>query len=1166
MAVTDLHRARRDAGYRTAADFAAEIGCDARDWARWESTDEWRGDMPLDVAQRAAGVLGIEPDDVRGHLSAEEATRAPELTVPDLELAHVIYSANSHGQREVMVIGETQANGYAIGEDGMVTDAGGWDIRGDYDPDDGYTPPDYDYQVFGYLAAVDGVLVDSRVGEQVIDAYRAGTPVRPDLASNLEHMRLDVVSDLQQARRDAGYRTASDFARSIGVAPADWAHWEQIGRGGSGERVNMPFAVAERASKALGIEISSARPLPNEPAVVDYDGREYTLTPRQRLASREYGLERDYLAILDESLITETDMTLGELGDGERTALLDEIADKWESNPGFESHDFGELESIVSHTVHGGSWLAVGNEAVNRPDMSPGLRLVSEAAAQDAAGLYNVATGQVIVFDITEDEGGAGELFHGAMTAITSYSDLKNPDGTYRDAALDALDRYPAPGSLAPGRMGWVPTDSPVAMEPGWELTDDIMLEIAEEIDSNPRGWCLSDGVSIAATVERVARERGDDYLSQAIADNAGRVVTLTDAKIRWHDTGEVVDRVFCDWGGHLPAEVDEQVFFAGLTREQLEAAALLGDDALESYDFSVVSVGESRQLMIDENDHAHEIDPQQVARDAWDAREARQAARDGIDLKNPDGTYNVAYGSKVYRLTEQQIAPARELGSADEYLTAVEDALLDNDSMYLSELSVESVDALLTEVAQGWKTSPWHDPEITEYRPALLKSVIDSIARRGDWRDGAHELTPSAHAMREQKAHERWDSPIYAYNESERTVAGVWISNVEDAWNFARYSIGEDGTVQLEDADSWKFEMNEVGDMVEGYATSREAYEDQVAHPGDAPCSEKLFVEASRASARQASFKEMESEVYAYNAKEGSAIGIWDSDADGPGWYVERYKLQKDGTWQEADESISDAAFESFEQQRAAAAVEAHEEAQATPAYVSRPSFDQVTKQGFMILESHQADGKYPDVLAVRLTKYGPEFAIGHGYDAETGEWAYGTYCNDLPSAEWDHVCGKDEPWWLGQVDRECDMEGLPANAIVQPLPDGYAVAVPDDPEHGAYGIALEFYDIAGNFATDLAYFSPCVDSGKGTIEEYSLEVADVRGASGSNLREADRFSIADVGSEALDTAMHEEIAGGPTARPLGGIDAICSAAKTQAEAGVRPSDSRAEKSRGEL
>lgn len=93
-----------------------------------------------------------------------------------------------------------------------------------------------------------------------------------------------------------------------------------------------------------------------------------------------------------------------------------------------------------------------------------------------------------------------------------------------------------------------------------------------------------------------------------------GLIVTLTEIDIKWCDTGEIRRNLLvCDCELSLPKRFDERVFFTGLSRETVTAAAALGDKATINNEFSIVSVGDSWQEEIDGEGYGHEVPSSRV-------------------------------------------------------------------------------------------------------------------------------------------------------------------------------------------------------------------------------------------------------------------------------------------------------------------------------------------------------------------------------------------------------------------------------------------------------------------------------------------------------------------------------------------------------------------------
>lgn len=81
----------------------------------------------------------------------------------------------------------------------------------------------------------------------------------------------------------------------------------------------------------------------------------------------------------------------------------------------------------------------------------------------------------------------------------------------------------------------------------------------------------------------------------------------------------------------------------------------------------------------------------------------------------------------------------------------------------------------------------------------------------------------------------------LYFYNQMNSSCIGIWDSASEPGWYWERYGIADDGLWKEIDGGLWTVEYDDDGNIIEGYQTVQEAYED-IATEGDTPCAESLF------------------------------------------------------------------------------------------------------------------------------------------------------------------------------------------------------------------------------------------------------------------------------------------------------------------------------------
>ena len=119
-----------------------------------------------------------------------------------------------------------------------------------------------------------------------------------------------------------------------------------------------------------------------------------------------------------------------------------------------------------------------------------GVQQTAEAIASGEHNVYNTETGTIVVADIvsgdhddTEYDGGFragnGEWIHGVMYTKIRPEDRCSILETYDTLGDYVLAEIPAPGTCAPGRLQFVPADSP----------EDIKEFFTGLFEKEPDGW-----------------------------------------------------------------------------------------------------------------------------------------------------------------------------------------------------------------------------------------------------------------------------------------------------------------------------------------------------------------------------------------------------------------------------------------------------------------------------------------------------------------------------------------------------------------------------------------------------------------------------------------------------------------------------------------------------
>lgn len=88
----------------------------------------------------------------------------------------------------------------------------------------------------------------------------------------------------------------------------------------------------------------------------------------------------------------------------------------------------------------------------------------------------------------------------------------------------------------------------------------------------------------------------------------------------------------------------------------------------------------------------------------------------------------------------------------------------------------------------------------------------------------------------------------VYAYNEADSSVVGVWESSEQAGWYFERYGLQDDGTFASVDGGLYDFERDNRGNIVEGYESALETYFEVAKRDGDMFCGPDMFELASNA------------------------------------------------------------------------------------------------------------------------------------------------------------------------------------------------------------------------------------------------------------------------------------------------------------------------------
>lgn len=148
-------------------------------------------------------------------------------------------------------------------------------------------------------------------------------------------------------------------------------------------------------------------------------------------------------------------------------------------------------------------------------------------------------------------------------------------------------------------------------------------------------------------------------------------------------------------------------------------------------------------------------------------------------------------------------------------------------------------------------------------------------------------------------------------------------------------------------------------------------------------------------------------------------------------------------------------------------------------------PPFADVTAQGYIVMERHVRRNGQLDVLCLKKMMHGDtEYAVGYGYDAETGSWSNGAYRSSLEGAAeaWAEACAE-------AYGREGDLSNIPKGSLVVELPDGYATAEPSGAPGEHPGVRVSIYGTDGSFLSDVCLFEHMEPGSKlGGDSDYML------------------------------------------------------------------------------
>lgn len=298
----------------------------------------------------------------------------------------------------------------------------------------------------------------------------------------------------------------------------------------------------------------------------------------------------------------------------------------------------------------------------------------------------------------------------------------------------------------------------------------------------------------------------------------------------------------------------------------------------------------------------------------------------------------------------------------------------------------------------------------------------------------------------------------LYFYNASAQSVIGIWdFDGDEPGWYWERYQMDGDGTWRDVDGGLWTREYDDEGNLVDGYATCREAYEDACAYEGDAPCSPDLFNVVKDCFDGQCEAR--------FKAREAGTI-------DKPREFTEKELWQAHSQWQHD----ADLGFVDAHEDRVWGALEG--------------KGIELAEREVDELFERIADG-YRDNIDKVLAKFGDVVCIelDRAIESAIASMVRIPVASRPRQAERGQIsqelAGEEQPG----KERTADLDGIPQGSLVVELPDGYAVAEPQGEPGGYPGIRTSLYGKDGAFLSDISLFEHRgPDAAQGHGPDYAL------------------------------------------------------------------------------
>lgn len=237
------------------------------------------------------------------------------------------------------------------------------------------------------------------------------------------------------------------------------------------------------------------------------------------------------------------------------------------------------FHEVCAHVAENGevdSWGPANVDSIRDATRNMKLRDMVLEGLREESGLYNHATGLTLCPDVN----GSGQLYgiqYGKVPLETLYE--HGEKGLPEDAMDYCLSYFPAAGTGASDRLGWMPTDEPLdlAFIDGSEFVDDVCSFVTEH--GNLDEWSLADPRSIHEAAGKVQEtghevEQVEIYDSERFSDLdvwKGRIVEeIEDGSTHWVETygAEATIDDISDEDAALLAELDQREDFEAFVND----------------------------------------------------------------------------------------------------------------------------------------------------------------------------------------------------------------------------------------------------------------------------------------------------------------------------------------------------------------------------------------------------------------------------------------------------------------------------------------------------------------------------------------------------------------------------------------------------------------------